>query len=91
MFVSVLPSKDGGEIEKPTFLEATCKLQLRCTSPHQEIDLSKTEDTGTAEYQYSLNIPGYVPKHCRKCPLINRTGYSGAILSVNVVLSCMVS
>jgi hypothetical protein len=26
MFVSVLPSEDGGEIDKPTFLEATCKL-----------------------------------------------------------------
>ncbi len=23
MFVSVLPSEDGGEIDKPTFLEAT--------------------------------------------------------------------
>jgi hypothetical protein len=26
MFVSVLPSEDGGDIDKPTFLEATCKL-----------------------------------------------------------------
>ena len=28
MFGSVLPSEDGGEIDKPAFLEATCKLQL---------------------------------------------------------------
>jgi hypothetical protein len=34
MFVSVLPSEDGGEIDKPTFLEATCKLRLCHTSPH---------------------------------------------------------
>jgi hypothetical protein len=34
MFVSVLPTEDGGKIDKPTFLEATCKLQLHCTSPH---------------------------------------------------------
>jgi hypothetical protein len=34
MFVSVLPSEDGGEIDKPTFLEATCKLRLHRTSPH---------------------------------------------------------
>jgi hypothetical protein len=26
MFVSVLTSEDGGKIDKPTFLEATCKL-----------------------------------------------------------------
>jgi hypothetical protein len=26
MFAPVLPSEDGGEIVKPTFLEATCKL-----------------------------------------------------------------
>jgi hypothetical protein len=28
MFVSVPASEDGGVIDKPTFLEATCKLQL---------------------------------------------------------------
>jgi hypothetical protein len=82
MFVSVLPTEDGGEIDKPTFLEATCKLQLRHTSPHQEIDLSKRDVEGTIEYQYSLSIPGCIPKHRRKHPpLIHGTGYSGAILS----------
>jgi hypothetical protein len=81
MFCSVLPSEDGWEIDKPTFLEATCKVQLHCTSPHQEIDFSKREVEGTIEYQYSLSIPGCVPKHHRKRPLINGTGYSGAILS----------
>jgi hypothetical protein len=34
LFVSVLPTEDGGEIDKPTFLGATCKLGLHCTSPH---------------------------------------------------------
>jgi hypothetical protein len=34
MFASVQPSEDGGEIAKPTFLEATCKAQLCCTHPH---------------------------------------------------------
>jgi hypothetical protein len=34
MFVSVLPTEDGGEVGKPTFLEATCKLRLHPTSPH---------------------------------------------------------
>ncbi len=81
MFVSVLPSEDGGEIDKPTFLEATCKLQLHHTSSHQDIDLSKREVEGTIEYQYSLSIPRCVPKDCRKHRLINGTGYSGAILS----------
>jgi hypothetical protein len=81
MFVSVLPTEDGGEIDKPTFLEATCKLQLCHTSPHQEIDLWKRDVEGTIEYQYSLSIPGCLPKHHRKCPLIHGTGYSGAILS----------
>jgi hypothetical protein len=81
MFVSVPASEDGGVIDKPTFLEATCKLQLWCTSPHQDIDLSKREVSGTIEYQYSLSIPGCVLKHHRKRPLINRTGYSGAVLS----------
>ncbi len=100
MFASVLPSEDGGEIPKPTFLEATCKGQLHYTSPHQQIDLSEREDEGTIEYQYSLSIPGCVLKHCKKHPLINGTGYSGAILSdtptfltcqVYVGLPCMVS
>jgi hypothetical protein len=100
MFASVLPSEDGGEIAKPTFLEATCKGQLPCLSPCQEIDFSKREIEGSIEYQYSLIIPGCVPKHRRKHPLINGTGYSGVILSdayfpclcwVHVVLSCMVS
>jgi hypothetical protein len=81
MFAAVLPSEDRGEIAKPTFLEATCNGQLPCTSPCQEIDLSKGEVEGTIEYQYSLIIPGCVPKHHRKHPLINRTGYSGVILS----------
>jgi hypothetical protein len=54
MFVSVLPSEDGGEIDKPTFLEATCKLQLHHTRPHPEIDLSNREVEGTIEYQYSV-------------------------------------
>jgi hypothetical protein len=81
MFVSVLPSEDGGEIDNPTFLEATCKLQLHRTSP-QEIDLSKREGERTIQYQYSLSIPGCVPKHHRKGPLINGTGYSGVILVV---------
>jgi hypothetical protein len=81
MFVSVLPSEDGGEIDKPTFLEATCKLWLHCTSPHWESDLSKRDVEGTIEYQYSLSIPGCLPKHGRKCPLTNGMGYSGAILS----------
>jgi hypothetical protein len=81
MFGSVLPSEDGGEIDKPTFLEASCKVQLCHTSPCQEIDLSKREVEGTIENQNSLSIPGCVPKHRRKHPLINRTGYSGGILS----------
>jgi hypothetical protein len=51
MFASVLPSEDGGEIAKPTFLEATCKGQLHCTSPLQEIDLSTREVEGTIEYE----------------------------------------
>jgi hypothetical protein len=49
--ISVLPTEDGGEIDKPTFLEATCKLRLHRTSPHQEIDLSKRDVEGTIEYQ----------------------------------------
>jgi hypothetical protein len=49
--------------------------------PHQEIELSKREVEGTTEYQYSLSIPGCVRKHHRKHPIINRTDYSGAILS----------
>jgi hypothetical protein len=61
--------------------QATCKLRLCCTSPHQEIDLSKRDVEGSIEYQYSLSIPGCIPKHHRKHPLIHRTGYSGAILS----------
>jgi hypothetical protein len=73
MFVSVLPTEDGGEIDKPIFLVATCKLQLRSTSPHQEIDLLKRDVDGTIEYQYSLSIPGCIPKHCRKPPLIQDT------------------
>jgi hypothetical protein len=82
MFVSVIPTEDGGEIDKPTFLEATCKLQLHCKSTHQEeIDLSKREFEGTIEYQYSLSIPGCLPKHHRKHPLIHATGYSGVIHS----------
>jgi hypothetical protein len=81
MFASVLPSEDGGEIAKPTFLEATCKGQLPCLSPCQEIDFSKREIEGSIEYQYSLIIPGCVPKHRRKHPIINGTGYSGVILS----------
>jgi hypothetical protein len=81
MFVSVLQTEDGGEIDKPTFLEATCKLRLRCTSPHREIDLSKRDVEGTIEYQHSLSIPGCIPKHRRKRPLIHGTGYAGAILS----------
>jgi hypothetical protein len=43
MFVSVLPTENGGEDDKPVFLEATCKLQLSCTSPHQEIEFSKRD------------------------------------------------
>jgi hypothetical protein len=43
MFASVLPSEDGGEIAKPTLLEATCKGWLHHTSPHQEINLSNRE------------------------------------------------
>ncbi len=34
MFVSVLATEDGREVDKPTFLEATCKLRLHCTHPH---------------------------------------------------------
>ncbi len=41
MFVSVLPSEDGGEIDKPTFLE----------SLHQEIDHCKREGEETIQYQ----------------------------------------
>jgi hypothetical protein len=63
VFSSVLPSEDEGEIAKPSFLEATCKVWLHWTSPHQEIDLSKREVEGTIEYQYSLSIPRHVPKH----------------------------
>jgi hypothetical protein len=74
-------TEDGGEIDKPTFLEVTCKLQLHRTSPHQEIDLSKRDIEGTIEYQYSLSIPGCISQHCRKPPLIHGKGYSGAILS----------
>jgi hypothetical protein len=81
MFGSVLLSEDGGEIDKPTFLEATCKVQLCCTTPCQEIDLSKREVEGNIDYQYSLSIPGCVPKHHRKHPFMNGAGYSGAILS----------
>jgi hypothetical protein len=33
------------------------------------------------EHQYSLSISGCVPNHHRKCPLINGTGYCGAIHS----------
>jgi hypothetical protein len=60
MSVSVLPTEDGGEVDKPTFLEATCKLQLCHTSPHQEIDFLTREVEGTLEYQYSLSILGYI-------------------------------
>jgi hypothetical protein len=81
MFVSVLPTENGGEVDKPTFVEATCKLQIHCTSPHQEVDLSKRDVEGTIEYQYPLSIPGCILKHRRKRPLIHGTGYSGAILS----------
>jgi hypothetical protein len=81
MFVSVLATEDGREVDKPTFLEATCKLRLHCTCPHREIDFSKRDIEGTIEYQYSLSIPGCIPKHHRKCPLIHGTGYSGVILS----------
>jgi hypothetical protein len=81
MFVSVLATEDGREVDKPTFLEATCKLHLHCTCPHREIDFSKRDIEGTIEYQYSLSIPGCIPKHHRKRPLIHGTGYSGAILS----------
>jgi hypothetical protein len=56
-------------------------LGLHCTSPHWEIDLSKRDIEGTIEYQYSLSIPGCIPKHRRKHPLIHGTGYSGATLS----------
>jgi hypothetical protein len=34
MFVSVLASEDGRDVDKPTFLEATCKLNLHHTRPH---------------------------------------------------------
>jgi hypothetical protein len=34
MFVSVRPTEDGREVDKPTFLEATCKLRLHHTRPH---------------------------------------------------------
>jgi hypothetical protein len=81
MFVSVIPTEDGGEADKPTYLEATCKLQLHHTRPHQEIDFPKRDIEGTIEYQYSLSIPGCIPKHHRTCPLIHGTGYSGVILS----------
>jgi hypothetical protein len=59
-------------------LEAEFKINLE---PAQEIDLSKREVEVTTEYQYSLSIPGCVPKHCRKHPIISWTGYSGAVLS----------
>jgi hypothetical protein len=81
LFVSVRLPGDGWELNKPTFLEATCKLQLRRTSPHQEIDFSKRDIEGTIDYQYSLSIPGCLPKHHRKCPLLHGTGYSWAIVS----------
>jgi hypothetical protein len=53
MFLSVIATEDGREVDKPTFLEATCKLRLHPTCPHQEIDFSKRDIEGTIEYQYS--------------------------------------
>jgi hypothetical protein len=50
LFASVLSSEDGGEIDKPTFLEAKCIERLHHTSPRQEIDLSKREVEGTIQY-----------------------------------------
>ncbi len=44
MFVSVLPSEDGGEIDKPT----SCNY---ATSLHQEIDHCKREGEETIQYQ----------------------------------------
>jgi hypothetical protein len=78
MFVSVLPSEDGGEIDKPTFLDARCKLQLCHKSPSRDWPLQKR---GWRNYTVPMiSIPGCILKHHRKHPLINGTGYSRAVL-----------
>lgn len=83
-FSSVRQAHDGASArELPTFVEASCKTRLRRTIPSREVDLNsqKMDTLDSVQYQYSLSIPGCMPKHHRKRPVIAGSKYTGAILS----------